>query len=56
MSAHLDSSEDEQVLKVGVVGEGGGLEHNLLQQLNQLHVQLLGHEGLHGDADLLRVP
>mmetsp|Transcript_18521 Transcript_18521/g.52004 ORF Transcript_18521/g.52004 Transcript_18521/m.52004 type:complete len:364 (-) Transcript_18521:2397-3488(-) len=51
----LDGSEDEEVLQVGVVGERSGLQHNLLQQLDQLHMQLLGHEGLDSDADLLRV-
>ena len=43
-------------MEVCVVGERGGLQHNLLQQLNQLHVELLGHEGLDCDADLLGVP
>ena len=38
-----------------VIRENWTLQDNLLQQLNQLVGQVGGHEGLDGDADVLRV-
>ena len=40
---------------IPVVREHGVLQHNFLQQLNQLIGQVSGHEGLHGDGDVLGV-
>ncbi len=42
----LDGGDDEQVLQVVVVGEGGVLQHDLLQELDQLVLELGLHEGL----------
>lgn len=53
--AHLDGCDDQQVLEIVVIGEGGVLEHNLLQQLNELGLQSRSHEALDSHADLLRV-
>mmetsp|Transcript_5703 Transcript_5703/g.10239 ORF Transcript_5703/g.10239 Transcript_5703/m.10239 type:complete len:275 (+) Transcript_5703:1294-2118(+) len=51
----LDGGDDEQVLQVGVGAEGAVLEHDFLQQLNQLALQVVRHEGLHAARHLLRV-
>ncbi len=52
---YLDGCNDEQVLKVVVVAEAAVLQHNLLQQLNELSLQACQHEGLDGHGHLLRV-
>jgi hypothetical protein len=52
---HLDGSDDEKVLEVVIVGEGRVLQHDLLQQLNQLCLQARLHEALDRDRHLLRV-
>ena len=52
---HLDGGDDEQVLQVVVVGEGGVLQHDLLQQLDQLGLEASLHEALHRHRHLLRV-
>lgn len=44
----LDGGEDEQVLQVPVVGELRVLQHDLLEQLDQLVGQVGRHEGLDG--------
>mmetsp|Transcript_10474 Transcript_10474/g.36145 ORF Transcript_10474/g.36145 Transcript_10474/m.36145 type:complete len:1393 (-) Transcript_10474:82-4260(-) len=54
-SVRLDGGQNQQVLQVGVATEGRVLEHNLLQQLDQLVWQVGGHEGLDADRDLLWV-
>mmetsp|Transcript_40808 Transcript_40808/g.97021 ORF Transcript_40808/g.97021 Transcript_40808/m.97021 type:complete len:941 (+) Transcript_40808:1922-4744(+) len=51
----LDGRDDEQVLQVGIGGEGGVLQHDLLQELDELALQVVAHEGLHAHRDLLRV-
>ena len=52
---HLDSGDDEQVLQIVVVAEATVLQHNLLQQLNELSLQACQHEGFDSDGHLLRV-
>ena len=47
----LDCREDEQVLQVLVVGELGRLQHDLLEQLDQLVREVRRHERLHGRRD-----
>mmetsp|Transcript_9903 Transcript_9903/g.26951 ORF Transcript_9903/g.26951 Transcript_9903/m.26951 type:complete len:285 (-) Transcript_9903:2813-3667(-) len=51
----LDGSDDEQILQIVVVGEGCVVQHDLFQELDELGLQLGGHEGLHRDGHLLRV-
>lgn len=55
LAAHLDGCNDEQVLQVVIVGEGGVLQHNLLQQLYEFCLEAGSHEALDGHTDLLRV-
>mmetsp|Transcript_12955 Transcript_12955/g.36409 ORF Transcript_12955/g.36409 Transcript_12955/m.36409 type:complete len:306 (+) Transcript_12955:758-1675(+) len=51
----LDGCNDEQVLQVGVGGEGRVLEHNLLQELDELCLELSCHEGLDAYRHILGV-
>ena len=46
LKGHLDGSDDKQVLQVVIVAEAAVLQHNLLQQLNELALQACQHEGL----------
>mmetsp|Transcript_9515 Transcript_9515/g.21823 ORF Transcript_9515/g.21823 Transcript_9515/m.21823 type:complete len:509 (-) Transcript_9515:2161-3687(-) len=51
----LDGSQDQQVLQVLVVAELGALEHNLLQELNQLVGQVGVHERLDSHGHFLSI-
>mmetsp|Transcript_98646 Transcript_98646/g.299391 ORF Transcript_98646/g.299391 Transcript_98646/m.299391 type:complete len:702 (-) Transcript_98646:1272-3377(-) len=51
----LDGSQDEQVLQVPVLAEVGVVEHNLLQKLHQLRLQVGADEGAHRGGDLVRI-
>ena len=51
----LDGRQDEQVLQVRVVAKRAVLQHDLLQQLDQLVRQVRRHERLDRHAHLLRV-
>lgn len=44
---YLNGSDDEQVLQVVIVAEAAVLQHNLLQQLNELALKASLHKGLH---------
>lgn len=44
---YLDGSDDEQVLQVVIVAEAAVLQHDLLQELNELALEASLHEGLH---------
>jgi hypothetical protein len=50
-----DGGEHEELLEVGVVGEGGLLEDDLLEKLDELRGKVGGEERLDGDRDVLRV-
>lgn len=51
----LDRRQNQEVLEVSVVGEARVVEHNSLEELDELVRKLGGHEGLDGARDLVGV-
>mmetsp|Transcript_16772 Transcript_16772/g.31487 ORF Transcript_16772/g.31487 Transcript_16772/m.31487 type:complete len:372 (-) Transcript_16772:2906-4021(-) len=51
----LEGSEDQQVLKIGVLGKVRSLEDNALQQLNQFTRKIILHESLDSDGHFIGI-
>ena len=50
-----NGGQEEQLLQVAIVAEGGRLEDDLLEELDQLLRQVSREEGLDGDRDVFRI-